>query len=94
MKKSHLTAAVLLLFYLALVLSSVQASQSATYRLDWFTPLTSGGGAPSSSTHYSADLTVGQTVSKASSGPGYQASLGYWAGISPAIRLNLPVVLR
>ena len=66
---------------------------SDNYRLDWFTPLTGGGGGPASSTHYAVNFTVGQSVIGACSSANYAVELGYWAGIREYLTY-LPLVLR
>jgi hypothetical protein len=76
-----------------LLLTSSALALSAAYRLDWFVPLTGGGGGPASSTNYKANITVGQTVIGASSSTNYKAGLGYWYGI-PAYHFYLPLVLK
>jgi hypothetical protein len=76
-----------------LLLTSSALALSAAYRLDWLVPLTGGGGGPASSTHYEANLTVGQTAIGASTSTNYKASLGYWYGI-PAYNFYLPLVLK
>jgi hypothetical protein len=76
-----------------LLLASSALALSAAYRLDWFVPLTGGGGGPASSTNYKVNLTVGQTVIGASTSTNYKASLGYWYGI-PAYNFYLPLVLK
>jgi len=80
-------AAVLLLAGVTLAMSSTN------YRLDWFTPLTSGGGGPASSANYAVNFTVGQSAIGASSSTNYQACLGYWCGLAE-YRVFLPLVLR
>lgn len=77
----------------ALLLTSSALALSAAYRLDWFVPLTGGGGGPASSANYKANLTVGQTAIGASSSTNYKAGLGYWYGI-PAYHFYLPLVLK
>ena len=77
-----------------LVLAQIASAMSSpNYRLDWFTPLTTGGGGAATSTHYAVDLTIGQTASEASASTRYQAGLGYWAGII-TYRVYLPLVLK
>ena len=84
----------LMLLTIMLVATNVSAMSSAAYRLDWFTPLTGGGGGQASSTHYVLNYTVGQTASNVSSSANYQASLGYWSGTTAQGRVYLPMVLR
>jgi len=78
---------------LLLLTDGVLAMSSANYRLDWFTPLTGGGGGPASSTNYAVNFTVGQTTSGSSASANYATGLGYWYGISE-YRIYLPLVLR
>ena len=63
-------------------------------RLDWFTPLTGGGGGPASSTNYAVNLTVGQSAIGASASANYEGCLGYWCGTAVEYRVYLPLVLR
>ncbi len=79
---------------LLLMAGSAGAMFSANYRLDWFTPMTGGGGAPASSASYAVNLTVGQTAIGASSSANYGAGLGYWYGAVAQFRIFLPVVLK
>ena len=83
----------LLMVTLLVGVSTVLALSSDNYRLDWFTPLTGGGGGPAGSAHYAANFTVGQTAIGVSSSSSYQACLGYWCGGS-SYRIYLPLVLR
>lgn len=77
-----------------LVIVQMAAAMSSThYRLDWFTPLTTGGGGATSSTHYAVNYTIGQIAPQASASVHYQTGLGYWAGII-SYRLYLPIVLK
>jgi hypothetical protein len=94
MNKPRLIAVVLVLFCLAMVTFSVQAGQSTNYRLDWFTPLTSGGGGAASSAHYAANVTLGQTASKASESANFQAGLGFWSGVLQNILIHMPFLSR
>jgi hypothetical protein len=87
--------------YLALTLlctmmlaGGVLALSSAQYWLDWFTPLTTGGGGQASSAHYAIDVTVGQAARGASSSAGYRVCLGYWCGMGLSNRVYLPLVTR
>jgi hypothetical protein len=76
-----------------LLAGGVLAMSSDNYRLDWFTPLTGGGGGPASSTHYAVNFTVGQSVIGIFSSANYGAGLGYWYGIGE-YRVFLPLILR
>jgi len=78
---------------LLLLTNSVLAMSSANYRLDWYTPLTGGGGGPASSANYAVNLTIGQSAIGFSASDNYTAGLGYWYGIGE-YRLYLPLVLR
>ena len=69
------------------------AMYSTNYRIDWFTPLTSGGGGPASSASYAAQLTVGQSVVGASASASYRIGMGYWPG-SVTSNLYLPAVTK
>jgi hypothetical protein len=90
------TTIVLSLLILLLLLSTISAAamSSANYRIDWFTPATSGGGGLSTSTHYAANFTVGQSVIGASKSTNYGTGLGYWYGIGAWIKNWLPLILR
>ncbi len=72
------------------------AMDSDGYRLYWFTPLTGSGGGAASSTHYAANLTVGQSAIGASSSTNYGGCLGYWCETAVAVahRVYLPLLLR
>jgi hypothetical protein len=91
MKRITVLLILLVLLFLA---GNAGAMSSPHYKLDWFTPLTGGGGGPASSAHYAVNLTIGQTVIGASSSTGYRAGLGYWYGIAPEFRVYLPVVVK
>jgi hypothetical protein len=67
---------------------------SANYHLEWFTPLTSGGGGAASSANYAINLTIGQSVTGASSSANYQTGLGYWYGVASGYRVYLPLILK
>lgn len=70
------------------------AMSSANYQLEWFTPGTSGGGGPASSTNYAVNLTIGQSVIGISSGTSRAACLGYWCGVAAPYRVYLPLVVK
>jgi hypothetical protein len=87
--------AILLAVVVSLVLAgSALAMSSTNYKLDWFTPLTSGGGGAASSTNYAVNLTIGQAAIGGSSSANYTAGLGYWYGVEQQFRVYLPIVLK
>ena len=75
------TIALLAVLLCILLTGSALAMSSTNYRLDWFTPLTSGGGGAASSTNYAVNLTIGQAAIGGSSSANYAAGLGYWYGV-------------
>jgi hypothetical protein len=85
----------LILLILLLGAGSALAMSSPNYRLDWFTPMTGGGGGPASSASYAANFTVGQTVVGTSASEHYGSGLGYWYGVLSDIFHNfLTLVMR
>jgi len=70
------------------------AMESDNYRLDWFTPLTGGGGGAASSANYGVNFTVDQSATGASSSTNYGGCLGYWCGWEAGHNIYLPLVLR
>ena len=88
------TIALLVVLLCILLTGSVLAMSSTNYRLDWFTPLTSGGGGAASSTNYAVNLTMGQAAIGGSSSASYAAGLGYWYGVEQQLRVYLPIVLK
>jgi len=87
------TATLLIFIVLILWAGTALAMSSPNYRLDWFTPMTGGGGGPASSTQYAANFTVGQTVVGVSASEHYTSGLGYWYGlITTVIKNFLPLV--
>lgn len=92
MKRNWLIAIAVLV--LVLVVAQVaQAMASPSYRLDWFAPLTASGGA-SASANYGLKISIGQTVSQPSASAGYQAQMGYWAGVYDPYLMQLPLILK
>jgi hypothetical protein len=91
MKRTTLLIALIALVLLA---GSAHAMESASYRLDWFTPLTGGGGGAASSASYAVNLTIGQTAIGAQASAGYESCLGYWCGTEVGHTIYLPLVLR
>ena len=94
MNKRKTTVLATVLLCGLLLAGSALAMSSANYRLDWFTPLTSGGGGAAGSANYAANLTVGQTAIGSASSLSYQACLGYWCGAEGQWQVYLPLVLR
>ncbi len=87
--------AILLAVMISLALAGSALGMSSTnYRLDWFTPLTSGGGGAASSTNYAVNLTIGQAATGGSSSANYAAGLGYWYGMAMQYKVYLPIILR
>ena len=79
----------------ALVLAgNALAMRSDNYWLDWFTPLTGGGGGPAASDHYAANVTVGQSAIGAAGSAHYAIGLGYWGAVAGGTRIYLPLVLK
>jgi hypothetical protein len=94
MSKRLLVAIVVVLLSGLLLAQIATAMSSPNYKLDWFTPLTTGSGGTASSTHYAVNLTIGQTVIGASSSASYQVGLGYWYGAAIQYKVYLPIVLK
>jgi hypothetical protein len=90
------TTTILVVIAFLLVVGSVLslAMSSTHFRLDWFTPGTSGGGGPLTSTHYAANLTVGQSAVGTLASARYQACMGYWCGVPVPNWIYLPLVVR
>jgi len=87
--------AILLAVVVCLVVAgSALAMSSTNYALNWFTPLTSGGGGVASSANYAVNLTIGQAAIGELSSDNYAAGLGYWYGVATQYKVYLPVVLR
>jgi len=84
----------LLVLALLLAASSALAMSSANYRLDWFTPLTSGGGGSAASASYGAEITIGQSAIGEASSANYGTGLGFWYGMLDWFKVYLPLVLR
>lgn len=85
-----LLAAVVLLWLTA----RASAMDSANYRLDWFTPLTTAGGGSATSTHYAVNFSLGQTAVSTSTSANYATTLGYWASAGADYYVFLPLVLK
>ena len=88
-----LPLAIVLLCVLVLA-GNALAMRSDNYWLDWFTPLTGGGGGPAVSDNYAANFTVGQSAIGAAQSATHAVGLGYWFGVSGGGRIYLPLVMR
>ena len=88
------TLALLVALSCILLTGRALAMSSDNYRLDWFTPLTGGGGGAASSANYAVNFTIGQTASDTSSSAGYEGCLGYWCDTAGAYDVYLPLILR
>ena len=74
----HLWIALLAVALLVLLLAgNVLAMSSSGYALDWYVPVTDGGGGEASSANYAVNFTVGQSVIGPSSSASYSSTLGY-----------------
>lgn len=71
----------------------VLAMESANYRLDWFTPLSSGGGGSSDSTNYAVNFSVGQVGVGSMSSTNFETCLGFWCE-SKFSRVYLPLIFK
>jgi len=88
------TAVLLALAALLLVANGVAAMSSAGYKLEWFTPATSGGGGSMASANYAVRITVGQSAVGGMDSAAYGACLGYWCGMGAIHTVFLPLVIR
>jgi hypothetical protein len=94
MKGRFYARIVLALLCTLILCGGVLALPSASHRLDWFTPLTTGNGGPAASSHFAVNLTVGQTSIGTLSSQNYTLCLGYWCGAGQPYPLHLPLVTR
>jgi len=95
MSKLKITVMIAVLVVSLLIVSQALALSSPNYHLDWFTPMTGGGGGLASSVHYTVNFTIGQTVVGGSTSQHYASGLGYWYGLLlDAIRNFLPLVMK
>jgi hypothetical protein len=92
-KKLWLILSVVLLFTFLLT-SNVLAMSSPGYAVEWFTPLTGGGGGEAASTNYTVNFTIGQSAIGESSSANYGTGLGYWYYLLKGLSLYLPLVMR
>ena len=94
MKSKPFVAISAALILVLLVSVSVLAMSSASYQLDWFVQPPGSGGGKSSSTSYTANFTIGQTITGPSTSTNYKAGLGYWAGAGGEYTVFLPAVKK
>ena len=94
MNTRRLLLLAIVLICVLLLAGNALAMRSDHYWLDWFTPLTGGGGGPAGSANYAANFTVGQSAIGAASSANYAAGLGYWYGTAGGYKVYLPLVLR
>ena len=87
-------AMILTLAALLWMAGPVLAMSSDNYRLEWFVPLTAGGGGPAVSSNFAVNFTVGQTANGSSSSASYRAGFGYWHGIAAQHAIYLPLLWR
>jgi len=91
--RQKITVILIVLVALLFVVSGVQAMSSAGFELYWFTPLTGGGGAASSA-HFSAHVTLGQSVIGSASSVSYETGVGFWHGLWSKWTVYLPAILK
>lgn len=87
-------AGVLALFCTLALVGGSLALSSTQYHLDWFTPLTTGGGGSAGSDQYRINLTIGQAVQGDLSSTNYELCLGYWCDTWMGYPVYLPLILR
>lgn len=94
MKTKHILLLLVVLLAALIFAQSVEAMASENFALDWYTLLDSAGGGRVASSHYQADLTIGQTTIRSSTSTNYQIRLGYWVDMLRQWSLNLPLIQR
>ncbi len=85
---------IIALWFSFLLAVSILAISSTHYRLDWYTPLTTGGGGTSSSAGYTVQFSVGQTATQPSTSTHYKVGMGFWYGETQNPKLYLPVIVK
>jgi hypothetical protein len=86
-----------ILFVAILVLSlagNVLAMSSPGYKLEWYVPVTGGGGGKASSDNFAVNFTVGQAVIGPSSSVSYSSGLGYWYSLIMERIIYLPIIFK
>lgn len=94
MKSKTFLAIIAALVLVLLVSVSALAMTSPSFWLDWFTPLSGSGGGPSSSTSYTANITIGQSAVGPAASTNYKLGLGYWSGAGNPYAVFLPAVTK
>jgi hypothetical protein len=87
-------AIILTLVLLLLLVSSVQAMNSANFALDWMIPLTSGGGGAVASSNYAIQYSVGQSAIGETDSTNYGTNMGYWQNFITYLRTWVPVIFK
>ncbi len=85
----------LLTLLLALLLVNPAGAMSSDhYRLDWFVPLSGGGGGTAASANFSASYTIGQTFIGQSDSAQYSLGMGFWQGVLDHFLIWLSIILK
>jgi hypothetical protein len=92
MKLKVLLSVLLLLLLMVVLVQSAAAMVSTNYRVEWFVPLSGGGGA-ASSTNYMVNITVGQTAIGSSTSTNYTTGMGFWSAVWNWL-VHLPLIVR
>ncbi len=85
---------IMLLVIFLLVLSYPAAASPAATHMDWYIPMTTSGGGPASSPHFTVNMSIGQSVIGSSGSGNFKLDLGYWSGLGYLYRLFLSLLYR
>ena len=85
---------ILTMVLLLLLVSSVQAMNSANYAIDWMIPLTSGGGGTIASSNYAIQYSVGQSAVGVSDSTHYATNMGFWQNFITNLRTWVPIIYK
>ena len=94
MKKKHWLILNIVMLIALMLTSNVLAMSSPGYELEWFTPMTSGGGGEAASSSYAVNFTIGQSAIGESASSSYGTGLGYWYNLLKGLAIYLPIILR